>query len=409
MSMPVLIRDGSEIKMERVQLKKGRGKPDEFDESWIQNIIINHPEVLPTGDFIEKVYSNPILIGKEISPKAGSSIDGLFITPNGFPVIVETKLWRSPEAKREVVAQIIDYAMALTHLSFGDLDSKVKNLKDSRGRGIIELMEEKIKLSDVEKKELRDKIGKNMRTGNMLLLIVGDGIREEVRQLTEDLQKYAHLQFTLALVELQIYKTGKEQLIVPRIVERTKEIIRATVTVGENVPSGVRVEVPEEDVSKQKTVKRFTIEQDKLFESLNKTYPGSSDIAKKLLEDVERIGLRPDWKQGSFVIKLDDPLGSEKPFSLFRVDTQGNITVADALMPQLNKVDLLSLAKDYKNSLLDCFTNSKPIHGDKKLGIPGIQLKITDLREEGKYKQFLELLEKHVDIIQNGLQNRKKQ
>jgi hypothetical protein len=37
------------------------------------------------------------------------SIDNLFLTPTGDIILVETKLWSNAKARREVVAQALDY------------------------------------------------------------------------------------------------------------------------------------------------------------------------------------------------------------------------------------------------------------------------------------------------------------
>ncbi len=63
-------------------------------------------------------------IGREVPTIAGS-IDNLFISRAGYLVTVETKLWRNPEAKREVVAQLIDYVTALSQLTYDALDALV--------------------------------------------------------------------------------------------------------------------------------------------------------------------------------------------------------------------------------------------------------------------------------------------
>ena len=61
-------------------------------------------------------------------PRAGGSVflDMLGVTQTGRLVLVECKLWRNPQARREVVAQIVEYAALLRHLSFGDLTARLK-------------------------------------------------------------------------------------------------------------------------------------------------------------------------------------------------------------------------------------------------------------------------------------------
>ena len=74
-----------------------------FNESWLQELLDNYPEILPVNE-IEPVFWPLVPIGREVQTKAGP-IDNLFISKEGYPVLVETKLWRNPQAKREVVAQ----------------------------------------------------------------------------------------------------------------------------------------------------------------------------------------------------------------------------------------------------------------------------------------------------------------
>jgi hypothetical protein len=48
-------------------------------------------------------------------------IDIFMVTPSGLPVLVECKLWRNPEGRREVIGQILDYAKELSRWSSSDL------------------------------------------------------------------------------------------------------------------------------------------------------------------------------------------------------------------------------------------------------------------------------------------------
>ena len=57
-------------------------------------------------------FSPPRTVGREVLTAAGL-IDVLYVSPAGLVTIVETKLWRNPEARREVVGQILDYAKEL--------------------------------------------------------------------------------------------------------------------------------------------------------------------------------------------------------------------------------------------------------------------------------------------------------
>ena len=100
---PVIIADGHIKKLNKILLNS-----DTFKESWLQEILYTEPSILPTNE-IDSVYSNLIPIGREI-PVSSGFIDNFYISSKGYLVIVETKLWRNPESRREVVGQILDYA-----------------------------------------------------------------------------------------------------------------------------------------------------------------------------------------------------------------------------------------------------------------------------------------------------------
>ena len=85
----------------RVETKHGT---DQFQESFLQETIDRWPNILPIRDFYPNV-EGLCSLGREIPVDlggSGGSIDNLLVTDDGHLVIVETKLWRSPEALRKI-------------------------------------------------------------------------------------------------------------------------------------------------------------------------------------------------------------------------------------------------------------------------------------------------------------------
>ena len=54
------------------------------------------------------------------------SIDILCTSAEGSLCLVETKLWRNPEAHRTVLAQLLDYAKALSQMDFAEFKARVE-------------------------------------------------------------------------------------------------------------------------------------------------------------------------------------------------------------------------------------------------------------------------------------------
>ena len=112
---PFIVGENTYTKLERIPLTKGI-----FQEEWLQKLLQNSPQLLPVAE-IDAIYAPLVCIGREVATAAGY-IDNLYISPKGYITIVETKLWRNPEARREVVGQIIDYAKELKQFSYERLD-----------------------------------------------------------------------------------------------------------------------------------------------------------------------------------------------------------------------------------------------------------------------------------------------
>lgn len=162
----------------RLDFTAGSGLGDgKYDEAWLQELLHRFPECLPV-DELEPGLGPLIPIGMEV-PTATGYIDNLFVTGDGNIVLVECKLWRNPEARRRVLSQIIDYAQGLSRWRYSEFDAAVRKSLDARrnlsGKSLLELMGQ----DDIDEQIFVDSIQRNLRMGRILLLVVGDGIRED--------------------------------------------------------------------------------------------------------------------------------------------------------------------------------------------------------------------------------------
>lgn len=235
-SAPLLLRTGypGAFPLPQVSTQAGEGS---VDEAFIQALVHEHPGSLPIAE-IDPVFVGPVPICRELNTPAGA-IDNFMITPSGLPVLVECKLWRNPEGRREVVGQILDYAKELSRWSSSDLQREVSRRLKRDGNPLLELV--RAVAPDVDEVAFNDAVTTNLRRGRFLLLIVGDGIREGVEAIAEYLQAHAGLHFSLGLVELPIYELpGGGRLVVPRVLARTVNITRNVVA----VPEGFALDQP---------------------------------------------------------------------------------------------------------------------------------------------------------------------
>lgn len=320
---PYFISETNSFQLERIPLNEKH-----FQENWLQKIIHKNPQILPIDD-IESGFAPLISLGREISTSVGY-IDNLYISPNGYLTIVETKLWRNPEAKREVVGQIIDYAKELTNWNFTKLNDGVKKssqLYNNNSKGIIELIKDFENIEEHEEYKIVDNIERNLKRGRFLLLIVGDGIRESVEEMVDFLSNTPQIQFTLGLVELQFYKNPNvegELIAIPNLITRTREITRAIVKIENSTNGNVTIETDFIEEKIKPITARTTITEDDFFEQLQQnTDYESAEFAKHILATVKEKGYFVEWRQGAFVAKILDPNGSGSKITLFVTDRKG--------------------------------------------------------------------------------------
>lgn len=238
---PILLGPGGPQTV--IALPMGAG-PDQISEADLQDLIHRFPSCLPIRE-IDPLFADPVPLCTELNTSAGP-IDNLMVTASGLPVIVECKLWRNPEGRREVVGQIIDYAKELARWSASDLQREVARRTQIADNPIVALL--RAAGRTIDEVEFNDALTLNLRKGRFLLLIVGDGIREGVESIAEYLQSHANLHFSLGLVELPIFVLDDgRRIVTPRLLARTHIIERTVVAVPEGYTVQQAGEVIDED------------------------------------------------------------------------------------------------------------------------------------------------------------------
>jgi hypothetical protein len=220
---PILINaDGALVTSLAAVQRFGSAETRGYDEAFIQRLVLDHPALLPLNE-IDPTCVDPVPVCDELPTRAGP-VDVFMITPTGMPVLVECKLWNNPQARREVVGQIIDYAKELQRWSYEDLQRACDARKGSDFE-LFEFMDSRA--GSLDQKEFSDSVTRNLRDGRCVLLVVGDGIREGVEAISEYLTGSGALQFSFGLVELPVFETPDGQrLVTPRTLAKTTIIGR---------------------------------------------------------------------------------------------------------------------------------------------------------------------------------------
>ncbi len=235
--------------LQRIMFTGGEGGKN---EKWLQELIFAFPESLPVRE-IDPHIGPLIPVCMEIETGSGPA-DVLFVTPTGQVVLVETKLWRSPEARREVVGQILDYAKQLTTWNYDILDQKAALAAKAESNYLLKCL--RARFPDADETAFVDGIGRSLATGDFLLLIIGDGIRSGAETLVAFLERYGNLRFGLGLVEVAAYEMPDDGILLqPRVLAKT-EILQRTLLIGPSGPVTFEQLAQAEDSASPNTAQR---------------------------------------------------------------------------------------------------------------------------------------------------------
>jgi hypothetical protein len=216
-------REGAPVvRAERLAFGETSGR----NEAWLRDTLLQNPGIVPVRQ-IDPSFGPLVPLCRELRTEAGP-LDAAFINAEGRLTLVECKLWRNPEARRKVVAQVLDYARAISRWSYSDLQRQVSSATGMKGNVPFDLVS--AVTPGLQEHQFVDAAAAAMRSGKFLLLIAGDGIREDVGALAELINRNAASGFAFGLVEVALYGLDDGGLVVqPRVVARTQIIERTVV------------------------------------------------------------------------------------------------------------------------------------------------------------------------------------
>jgi hypothetical protein len=336
-----------------------------YAERYLQNLIADFPGLLPIAS-LEPAYADMKRVCEEFEIR-GKFIDNIFVTSSGEIAIVECKLWRNPEARREVVGQIIDYASMLSRLSYEQFESGILKAKSrADGKTLFQVI---FPDDNGDEAAFHDAVTRTLRRGRFLLMIVGDGIREGLETMTEYLQQHAGLQFTFSLIELGIFKLPEQggYIAQSRILGQSRNIERTVVILQDG-----RVESLELSGRTTKETPR-SISLQSYYEALGSALPHARDQMMKLLQALEDEGtlVKPDMSDRTLTLRwLDSSIG----WNLGTVTQDGTLWM-DYHSQQARNANLSEESRRYLHSLAGISPNLL-VTGPGKSKYPNLLTKV---------------------------------
>lgn len=241
-----------------------------LQESWFRDAIFHNPDlVIAPCREAGRVDNNEIWLPWRTEINFGSGpIDVLLVSSYGRIGIIETKLSYNPQKRREVVAQVLDYALALQEAERDDLP----RLPDS------EFAPDEADLLD------------SLASGRFLLVIAGDALDPRAVRLSQSLlARHLTSEWDLAMIDLNAYRSTSDEdnlLIVPELLGTVASEIRQVVRVkieGDSTRASVVVEhISDETSPSTRPPKLGSVEE--FFDQVGEIAPERSSAVRSLVE-----------------------------------------------------------------------------------------------------------------------------
>lgn len=372
-----------------------RDSNETYTEAWLQSLIYENPALLPASA-IEPAFDRLLPVCREL-PCPSGYLDNLYVTPDGGLVLVECKLWRNPEARRKVIAQIMDYAKDFAAWDYDALSQAVNRANDTTAENpLFDIVRDAPEAPD--EITFTDRVSRNLRLGRHLLLIAGDGIRENMESLAEHVQKHAGLHFTLGLVEMRLFKIPDQNgvLVIPAIITRTTNIERAVIRLDGD---GMSIyDAPTE--TRRAHERGQTLSEVQFFERLAENTGEGAAWLKKLLPALEAHGV--SWEVMRSLILRYSPDGEHK-FSLGYIETNGCMQLGQATW-ELSKIGREDIGMAYLENIaalvpgasVKLYDNSSPA-----VMVDGKTLRLVNLA--GKDTELLKVISTYIADIRQAM------
>jgi hypothetical protein len=207
-------------------------------EDLFQTLLADHPALLaaaggPTGRLLLVRREAPV---PEAQDGPGRwSLDHLFLDGDGVPVLVEVKRATDTRARREVVAQMLDYAA--NGVAYWPVDQLIEafsaTVTKAGGEPEQRLAEF---LDDKAPDSFWRQVDANLRSGRVRMVFVADRIPQELRRIVEFLNEQMRPAEVLAIEVAQYTATGGARLLAPKLIGATERAATAKAVTSAKPP-----------------------------------------------------------------------------------------------------------------------------------------------------------------------------
>lgn len=198
-------------------------QPTDFaNENEFQELLANHPGLLKLaagsdGDLLLVAREAGIADADDASDRW--SLDHLFLNREGVPIFVEVKRASDPRARREVVAQMLDYASHGTaYWSSQKIEAMFYKTGGDNAQSILGEF-----LGNRDREQFWKQVEANLGAGRIRMLFVADKIGRELRRIVEFLNEQMRPAEVLALEIVQFSNANGVKTLVPSLYGDTEK------------------------------------------------------------------------------------------------------------------------------------------------------------------------------------------
>jgi hypothetical protein len=182
-------------------------------EADLHDCVERAPDLLPLSG-----SPSLVVLGREVAIGAGSA-DIVAVEPDGRLVIIEVKLQRNSEARKEVVAQILAYAAGLHGLSYENLERTLHSHLLGRGYGsLIDAVRTNDQGGDLDDDAFKNGVVASLETGRIRLVLVLDEAPSDLVRLVGYLEAVAD-GLVIDLITVAAYDVGESRVLVPQRID----------------------------------------------------------------------------------------------------------------------------------------------------------------------------------------------
>lgn len=191
-------------------------------EDVLQELLAKHPDLLP-GEAMNPNDPRRFMLVKREARVAGMELDHLFIDQDAIPTLVETKRGANTQVRREVVAQMLDYAAnAAGEWSADKLSGWLEERCAAEGKNVDDVLTELDHAFDTDA-EFWAQVEQNLRDGKVRLLFVADDIPASLQRVVEFLNERMTPTEVLAAEVRQFVSADGKQLLQADLLGQTEK------------------------------------------------------------------------------------------------------------------------------------------------------------------------------------------